>query len=391
MPVARCAPVTAALALAWVLFGLPATASAENLSCAEIEEFLRLGSIGALRNIPKGVTLPRRATLEYKGVRHDASIQTVDISKAEYKTIKGSELNFRDSWKYNVAGYELAKILELNMVPPYVERSVGGYAASLSWWVNDTMMEYDRRGQKIEVPDKESWNKQMYAVRVLQQLVYDTDPNLTNLLITKDWQLWVIDFTRAFRFVQDSARSQRPRAVRPQITGEVARTRQGHAAAESGALADEGRSQCRDCPCGQNCGVFRQRNSREGRSRSALRLPAKPTSLWYRAVVVGEYRLYGLEPGCYLLAALFFAAVDARSSSPSTVAKCCGGPAFCKHRTLVNPCYADRETSVFECRVGAERMGDARPHHPDHESAAPGSSDPRGDPALARGKTGPGQ
>jgi len=199
MPVARCAPVTAALALAWVLFGLPATASAENLSCAEIEEFLRLGSIGALRNIPKGVTLPRRATLEYKGVRHDASIQTVDISKAEYKTIKGSELNFRDSWKYNVAGYELAKILELNMVPPYVERSVGGYAASLSWWVNDTMMEYDRRGQKIEVPDKESWNKQMYAVRVLQQLVYDTDPNLTNLLITKDWQLWVIDFTRAFR------------------------------------------------------------------------------------------------------------------------------------------------------------------------------------------------
>jgi hypothetical protein len=199
MPVACCARVTAALALAWVLSCLPATASAENLSCAEMEEFLRLGSIGALRNIPKGVTLPRRATLEYKGVRHDASIQTVDISKAEYKTIKGTELNFRDSWKYNVAGYELAKILELNMVPPYVERSVGGYAASLSWWVNDTMMEYDRRGQKIEVPDKESWNKQMYAVRVLHQLVYDTDPNITNLLITKDWQLWVIDFTRAFR------------------------------------------------------------------------------------------------------------------------------------------------------------------------------------------------
>jgi hypothetical protein len=199
MPVACCARVTAALALAWVLSCFPATASAENLSCAEMEEFLRLGSIGALKNIPKGVTLPHRATLEYNGVRHDASIQTVDISKAEYKTIKGTELNFRDSWKYNIAGYELAKILELNMVPPYVERSVGGYAASLSWWVNDTMMEYDRRGQKIEVPDKESWNKQMYAVRVLHQLVYDTDPNLTNLLITKDWQLWVIDFTRAFR------------------------------------------------------------------------------------------------------------------------------------------------------------------------------------------------
>ena len=199
MPVACCAGISCTLALACVLSCLPATASAENLSCAEMEEFLRHGAIGALRNVPQGVTLPRRATLEYKGAKHDASIQTIDISKAEYKTAKGTELNFRDSWKYNVAAYELAKILELNMVPPYVERTIGRDRASLSWWVNDTMMEYDRRREKIEVPDKESWNKQMYAVRVIHQLVYDTDPNLTNLLITKDWQLWVIDFTRAFR------------------------------------------------------------------------------------------------------------------------------------------------------------------------------------------------
>jgi hypothetical protein len=31
----------------------------------------------------------------------------------------------------------------------------------------------------------------------------DTDPNLTNLLITKDWQLWIIDFTRAFRLYKE--------------------------------------------------------------------------------------------------------------------------------------------------------------------------------------------
>jgi len=39
----------------------------------------------------------------------------------------------------------------------------------------------------------------MYVVRVFHQLVYNTDDNLTNLLITKDWQLWMVDFTRAFR------------------------------------------------------------------------------------------------------------------------------------------------------------------------------------------------
>ena len=62
------------------------------------------------------------------------------------------------------------------------------------------MMELDRRQHKQAVPDVEAWNSQMYAVRVWHELIYDTDPNLTNLLITKDWQLWIIDFTRAFRW-----------------------------------------------------------------------------------------------------------------------------------------------------------------------------------------------
>jgi hypothetical protein len=39
----------------------------------------------------------------------------------------------------------------------------------------------------------------MYKIRVFDQLVYDTDPNLTNILIGQDWKLWRIDFSRAFR------------------------------------------------------------------------------------------------------------------------------------------------------------------------------------------------
>ncbi|MBZ5591518.1 MAG: hypothetical protein LAP39_04735 [Acidobacteriia bacterium] len=168
-----------------------------------MEEFLRLGKILQQRNIPKGVTLPTRATLEYNGRRHDAAVQTVDISKPSFQTTKGTELNFRDFWGYNVAGYELAKILELNMVPPYVARTVGGHQASLSWWVDGAIMELDRRNRKMEPPDLGGWNKQMYAVRVWHQLIFDADPNLTNLLISTDWQLWIIDCTRAFRTRKD--------------------------------------------------------------------------------------------------------------------------------------------------------------------------------------------
>jgi hypothetical protein len=173
-----------------------------------MEQFLLKGKIGAMHDIGKGITLPKRAAIEYENEKHDAAIESVDVSKSSHETANGVELNFRDSWKYNVAGYELAKILELNMLPPYVERSSGGQQASFSWWVNDAMMESERVKKKIEPPDQDGWNKQMYAVRVFHELIYDTDPNLTNLLITKDWQLWIIDCSRAFRMMKELRNSK---------------------------------------------------------------------------------------------------------------------------------------------------------------------------------------
>jgi len=170
-----------------------------------MEEFLQKGKVVSQRATSKGVTLPKRATLEYDGEKHDAAIQSVDISKESFETARGMEQNFRDFWGYNVAGYELSKIVQLNMVPPHVERKMGGQAAAFSWWVDDTMMELDRLKKKIEPPDQDAWNKQMYAARVFHELIYDTDPNLTNALITKDWQVWIIDFTRAFRLMKDIA------------------------------------------------------------------------------------------------------------------------------------------------------------------------------------------
>jgi hypothetical protein len=202
MLVARPVGLTRALALAGVLSCWPA-ASAQSLSCSQMEEFMRLGKIGRMKNIAKGITLPLQATLEYNGVQHDVAVQTVNIAKPSFQTAKGAELNFKDYWGYNVAGYELAKILEFNMLPPYVERKVHGQEASLSWWVNDSMTELDRKNLKSEPPDLDSWNKQMYAVRVWHQLIYDTDANLTNILISKDWQIWIIDCTRAFRIRKD--------------------------------------------------------------------------------------------------------------------------------------------------------------------------------------------
>jgi hypothetical protein len=39
----------------------------------------------------------------------------------------------------------------------------------------------------------------MQMVRVFDQLIYNMDRNLGNMLITNGWQIWAIDHTRAFR------------------------------------------------------------------------------------------------------------------------------------------------------------------------------------------------
>ena len=172
------------------------------LSCSEIETFLKTAKIGRPRDIPVGVTMPQRATLSGGDLTHDAAIQIADIHQASYTTPRGTELNFRDSWKFNVAGYELAKMIQLNMVPPYVERRYSGGPASLFWWVNDAMMERDRVQKKLEPPEPQRWNDEIQAARLFRELIGDYDFNQTNTLITKDWRVWIIDFTRAFRLAK---------------------------------------------------------------------------------------------------------------------------------------------------------------------------------------------
>src|SRR5438445_12434539 len=63
--------------------------------------------------------------------------------------------------------------------------------------------EADRYNQKIQPPDPDTWAKQMCKLRVVTQLFYDMDANLTNVLITKDWKIWRIDFSRGFRLQHD--------------------------------------------------------------------------------------------------------------------------------------------------------------------------------------------
>ena len=165
-----------------------------------VEQFLKKARVQKTRSIGKGVTGALRATMSDGTRTHDAQIQTIDEYKREFRGDQGTEFNFRDSWMYNVAAYKIARLLGIEFVPVSVEGRWRGTPAAFTWWLDDVLMdETSRMKQKITPPDMDRWNRQMQMVRLFDQLIGNVDRNLGNLMILKDWNMWMVDHTRAFR------------------------------------------------------------------------------------------------------------------------------------------------------------------------------------------------
>ena len=179
----------------------PAAAAPPVLDLAAQAEFLRTAKVVRSRTISRGVTAPQRLTLTDGTVTHDAAFQSIyeRRSQADFGP-KGVEFNFADSHHFNLAAYELAGMLDLGgMMPMTVHRTWNGKEGTLTWWIDDAFDQSTRMKEKRQPPNPSAWNQQMYKMRVFAALVGDTDRNLGNVLITNDWKLWMIDFTRAFR------------------------------------------------------------------------------------------------------------------------------------------------------------------------------------------------
>ena len=180
--------------------GTPAPAPTPALSPEAMEAFLLKARISNQRDAGSGVTNSRRATLTDGQLTHDAHIQTVDIAQQVFEAGRNTELNFKDTYRYNIAGYRVAKLVGLTTVPMSVERSIEGKVAAVTWWVDDVQMdEKERMKTKSQGPDPVKTNKQIQIMRIWDELIQNRDRNQGNILWTHDWTMWLIDHTRAFR------------------------------------------------------------------------------------------------------------------------------------------------------------------------------------------------
>jgi len=177
-------------------YGLP-------LRGAEAEAFLKTAEVVKTNALRLGVTHSEQLTLSDGTRTLKAAWKTIDERQHGVKSLEGGglALEFVDSWKYEVAAYELDKLLGFDLVPPTVERHLGGKDGALQMWVEGVITEWDRvKKKQLRPPDAERWNRQIHCVRLLHALTYNTDyRNLRNELVDPEFRVYAIDFSRAFR------------------------------------------------------------------------------------------------------------------------------------------------------------------------------------------------
>jgi hypothetical protein len=181
-------------------------------SDAELEEFLSKASIGKAQATSKGVTRPTKVTLTRGGTKANAIFHEINEEK-RFAQMRGGETitDFRDSYLFQVAAYKIARLVGLQNTPPSVKRTFTGRTGSMTLWVEGMITDEMRRAQKREPTgeDKDRWDKHMATMRVWDALIFNFDRNQGNILLDSEWNVWLIDHTRAFRRSTDISKELR--------------------------------------------------------------------------------------------------------------------------------------------------------------------------------------
>ncbi len=157
---------------------------------AEYEGFLKNAEVVRTERIPVGVTKPVRCYFAPGGL----------LESIAFKSIRpGRQTGFWESYRSEMAAYELDKLLDLEMIPPTVEKRVKNELGAAIMWVSP-VRSFKQMGGPPTPPAEhfDSWNRQMAKAKMFDNLINNKDPNLGNWLVDPAWNLILIDHTRAF-------------------------------------------------------------------------------------------------------------------------------------------------------------------------------------------------
>lgn len=160
-------------------------------------EFMSTADVVEEKNIGTGVNRSVRLTLEKNGVRAHAIFREVD-RRERILSIEGvTYQRFADSYLFECAAYELARMIGMGYIPPATLRDIRGRKGSLQIWLEDAL---DELGAGFQPPSPLAWSEQVSDMYFFDNLIYNIDRNPGNMLVTPDFRLWMIDHTRGFQF-----------------------------------------------------------------------------------------------------------------------------------------------------------------------------------------------
>jgi hypothetical protein len=151
-----------------------------------IEEHLRNAGITSIKDIGTGVTRPRRAYLT-----------PIDpVESVAWKVLPpGRRGGFWESYKSEIAAYELDRLLDMHMVPPTVERRIADETGAAVMWVTGVKSVKELGGK---VPSGPDWGRPLRQMLMFDNLIRNIDRNAGNILIGRPGDLILIDHSRAF-------------------------------------------------------------------------------------------------------------------------------------------------------------------------------------------------
>ena len=152
---------------------------------AEFEQCLRTAKVLKVEAIPIGVTKPTRAYTEPGSM----------CESFAWKPLRpGIHKGFWDSYKSEIAAYELDKMMGLGMVPPIVERDVQHERGAAVLWLKG-VHSWEEALRKPKAP---TWTRNVVRMKMWDNLVGNADRNKGNILVDQAGDLYLIDHSRAF-------------------------------------------------------------------------------------------------------------------------------------------------------------------------------------------------
>jgi hypothetical protein len=165
----------------------------------EITEFLRTAKpVKIDKSRLHGVTKPEKVLVESGRIRSNAVFRSQhrEEENTHWETGTFTEL-LKDSYKSEVAAYELSLLLGLDAVPPAVTWVLNGRPGSLQIFIEKARPGFHEQ-ESAKPADPVRYQKELDNMHIFDALIGNLDRHEGNMLVDSTGKVWWIDHSRSF-------------------------------------------------------------------------------------------------------------------------------------------------------------------------------------------------